>query len=207
MSRWLAALGLAATLLLAAPADAHKIKLFAVVDGEAIAGSVYFTGNVGARGVPIRVYDPEGRLVAETVSDGEGRFRLSVAGAFDHRLVADAGDGHRAEFVVPQSEVGEPRGSAQGDAVALAGGVAAEGSPTPETRDQAVWQARAELERMIEQALSRQITPLREQLAALEERVLWRDVLGGIGYIVGLCGLAAWLLARHRRLHEKTPPS
>ncbi|WP_114648939.1 carboxypeptidase regulatory-like domain-containing protein [Pseudothauera hydrothermalis] len=39
---------------------------------------------------------------------------------------------------------------------------------------------------------------LREDLSRLEHRIQLRDVLGGLGYIVGLFGLAAWFMARRR---------
>lgn len=39
---------------------------------------------------------------------------------------------------------------------------------------------------------------LREDIARLEQRILLRDIVGGIGYIVGLAGIAAWVAARRR---------
>jgi nickel transport protein len=51
----------------------------------------------------------------------------------------------------------------------------------------------------VEQAVARQIRPLREALQAHEERVRMRDILGGIGYIVGLAGLALWWSSRRRK--------
>lgn len=39
---------------------------------------------------------------------------------------------------------------------------------------------------------------LREDIARLEQRILLRDIVGGIGYIVGLAGIAAWVAARRK---------
>lgn len=39
---------------------------------------------------------------------------------------------------------------------------------------------------------------LREDIARLEHRIRLQDILGGIGYILGLAGLAAWFMARRR---------
>ncbi len=39
---------------------------------------------------------------------------------------------------------------------------------------------------------------LRDDIARLERRIRLQDVLGGIGYILGLAGLGAWLMARRR---------
>lgn len=46
--------------------------------------------------------------------------------------------------------------------------------------------------------LERQITALRRDIARLEQRIWWRDIIGGLGYILGVFGLAAFLLGRRR---------
>lgn len=40
---------------------------------------------------------------------------------------------------------------------------------------------------------------LREDIARLEHRMRLQDILGGLGYIVGIAGIAAWIAARRRR--------
>ncbi|MCU0838364.1 MAG: hypothetical protein MUE49_06535 [Rhodospirillales bacterium] len=180
----------AVLLFAAAPAAAHKIRLFATVVGDAITGTVFFSGNAAARAVPIQIVDPAGRLLAETVSDADGRFHAGLAGPFDHRIIADTGDGHRAEFVLRVADFTAPLAA-----------------PLPTSLEPAAAALALpdDLERAVEQAVARQVAPLREQLDAFEQRVLWRDVLGGIGYIIGLFGLAAWLITRHKRAHGGTP--
>jgi nickel transport protein len=54
------------------------------------------------------------------------------------------------------------------------------------------------VESAIERAVARQIRPLREQLVAAEDRIRLQDILGGIGYIIGLTGLALWWRSRRR---------
>ena len=54
----------------------------------------------------------------------------------------------------------------------------------------------ADLARLVEQAVARQVRPLREELLACQEQTRFRDVLGGLGYILGLAGLAAWWRVR-----------
>ena len=50
----------------------------------------------------------------------------------------------------------------------------------------------------IEDAVSRQLRPLREQLDQLENTIRLRDILGGIGYVVGVLGLLALIKSRNR---------
>lgn len=47
-------------------------------------------------------------------------------------------------------------------------------------------------------ALRAEIAPLREDVARLQQRIRMSDVIGGIGFIVGLFGGIAWLMARRR---------
>jgi nickel transport protein len=49
-----------------------------------------------------------------------------------------------------------------------------------------------------QEALQEQIFELREQLAAFERRVGLRDIVGGVGYILGLAGLAALIKTRRK---------
>jgi len=51
----------------------------------------------------------------------------------------------------------------------------------------------------IEQAVSRQIAPLRRELAAFRDRQRLQDVLAGIGYIAGLAGVTFYFLGVRRR--------
>ncbi len=44
-----------------------------------------------------------------------------------------------------------------------------------------------------------ELAPLREDLAHLETRIRLHDLIGGIGYLVGLVGLYAWWRARRSR--------
>lgn len=52
------------------------------------------------------------------------------------------------------------------------------------------------LEAAVARAVASQVNPLREQIAAYEDRLRLHDILGGIGWIVGVAGLGFFLLAR-----------
>ncbi len=53
------------------------------------------------------------------------------------------------------------------------------------------------LRQMMGELMEQKLSPVRAQLAALEkDRVSFRDIIGGIGYLVGLAGLAAWMRSR-----------
>lgn len=199
--RWMLVLGLLAAV---APAEAHKLRVFALAEGDRISGSVYFAGGGAASGARIEVEDAEGHRLAELTPDAEGRFVYQVQAPIEHRVVAVTGDGHRAEWRVPASELAGARAT-----TARADSDGAGRDTQPETRTAATSTHQPiesdpnvlapGLESAIERALARQINPLREQLLAAEDQVRLRDILGGLGYILGLTGLALWWRCRARR--------
>lgn len=161
----------------AAPLGAHQLRIFAAPDGAGqIAGRVYFAGGAPATGARIQILDAQGRVLAVLQPDADGRFHYAADQAEALQLLADSGDGHQARWVrrpEPASAI----------------------SPTspPPAPDTAL------LEAQIRQAVRAELLPLREQLATEAERVRLRDVLGGLGYILGLVGLALWWRYRPRR--------
>ena len=52
---------------------------------------------------------------------------------------------------------------------------------------------------MIAKAVQRQVRPLRKELTAYREKKNLQDILGGIGYICGIFGLAFFYYARRSR--------
>jgi nickel transport protein len=163
-----------ALLLLAAPASAHKLKVFATVEGANIAGSVYFAGGGKAADVPGRILGTDGSLVATFTTGADGSFRQGVKTRMDYIITVESEDGHAAQFTIPAAEF--PPALPEGrTTVAVPADIA-----------------------VLEEAIARQIKPLREQLDASESRTRLHDLMGGIGTIFGLFGCWAWLQSRRR---------
>jgi len=58
----------------------------------------------------------------------------------------------------------------------------------------------AEFTALIEATLDRKLKPLMDRITVLsEDRISLSDILGGMGYIVGLVGLAAYVQYRRKR--------
>lgn len=180
---------------------AHKLQVHAFAEGRSISGSTYYAGGGAVSAARIELRDPSGALLAELTPDEDGRFTYEARAAVEHRILAVTPDGHRAEWIVASSElvfdeVGLGQGSQTIDTrLAVPQDSGTRGDQTPvaaSTLDPA-------LEAAIERALARQIRPLREQLIATEERIRLHDILGGLGYIIGLTGLALWWRSRVTR--------
>ncbi len=218
----------AALLLLAASglALAHKLRVFAAAEGRLVTGSAYFAGGAAATGARVTVQDGRGQTLATLTPDAAGRFSYPAPGPIDLVVVAQTGDGHRTEWRIPAADLAGAFGSGSGATVAgpgrsadgTAGGPAGDAAPaatsgagttasaaTPAPQPTGTPAAAgpaaapdAALEAIIERAVARQVRPLREELAAAQDRAALRDILGGLGYILGLAGLALWWDARRR---------
>lgn len=191
----LVAVALALALVLAGggTAAAHRLNVFAFADGASIRGEVYFTGGGPARSVRVVVLGPTGESLGDTVSAADGTFVVEARERVDHRIVADTGDGHQAQYVVragelPLSLPERTTQSAVGDRPPTAPLAAPAGREVPA----------AEFEAMVDRAVGRRLGALSERLVALEQTIRWRDVLGGLGYIFGITGVACYVAARRR---------
>ncbi|MGQ9503911.1 MAG: hypothetical protein ACUVQR_03285 [Thermogutta sp.] len=201
-----------------APATfAHTLYLFAAADGERITGRVYLRGGTGIPGVAVKVY-PAGKKepFQEVRTDDGGQFSLSVPYRCDYVLRAVMEDGHQAEASIHADELPPSLPEwPENDAAALPT-KADEPSPTetakattesrePSTDSRGKPSAGVSADSG-DSTISQEITMLRTQIVQLREDLQrlrnttgFRDILGGIGYILGLTGIAFYVLGKKRR--------
>ncbi len=197
---------LVALALAALPASAHKLQVFAFAEGARIQGSAYFAGGAKAQGATIKMEDAEGHVLAELTPGPDGSFSYTAQARMDHVIVADSGDGHRAEWRVTASELAAgfpdaPRLPAKQRSAATSATrdtpVASRSDPPPISLPQSTGAPSAPVDlATIERAVARQVGPLREELRAAQDQARLHDIMGGIGYILGLVGIALWWRAR-----------
>lgn len=93
-------------LLLSMPAFAHKVNIFAWVEGDTVHTESYFPdGRVVQKGT-VSVYDSEDSLLLKGVTDEEGLFSFPVPKGDDLTIVLDASMGHRATYRLSAEELG-----------------------------------------------------------------------------------------------------
>ena len=205
-----AVLAVLGSMLHAAPATAHKLNVWAEVDGTTIRGEAYFRGGSPAQEAKVEALAPDGTTLAETTTDAEGKFSLEARYRCDHRLVVNAGAGHGGEYKVGADEL-------PGELPAHDGGERPAGpKPSPEVKTATETQplpseaaprapGEARLKKLIEAAVRDQVRPLERKLAEYQEKIRLSDVLGGIGYILGITGLLFFFLGARRK--KSGPPA
>lgn len=201
------------------PALAHRVNIFAVSDGTTVSVECRFSRSSPARKSLVTVLDvATGEVLQEGRTDETGcvafplteRMRRAASGL---RFHVNAGEGHQNDFVLEADELGTAgnteAAAKTGEPAASAPMVAAAQQPTgQEARpalpaalpgDSIVTMTREELEALVAAAVDRRVAPLKRMLAAQTEKGPGMvEILGGIGWILGIFGAAALVMARRR---------
>jgi nickel transport protein len=206
--------GLFLATVFATSAHAHKVFVFASAEGDIIKGQAYFPGGGKAQNCKIEVFGADGRKLGETSTDTQGEFSFQAKFRTDHKFVVNTGEGHVASYLLSAEELPESLPTPGKSEAAARGNTASGGSGSAERKGTSsgassesippkllspVSESETELMNMVERVVSRQVRPLREQLSSYEEKVRMHDILGGIGYIVGLMGIVLYLRASTRK--------
>lgn len=174
------------------PVHAHNVVGGVYAIGNQIEGEIGFSnGDMAAQGTEIKVSDTQGNLLGMIETDSEGLFVFTAQQRIDHQFFANLSSGHVLELLLPADEL--PESLPGGNAVSNAD-MSQTSTPVNFTGDQIA------LQQMIEKAVAKQVKPLRKELAEYKEKASLQDVIGGIGYIFGLCGIGIWW--RQRQLDQ-----
>ncbi|WP_319406775.1 hypothetical protein [uncultured Desulfosarcina sp.] len=178
-------------------AHAHKVTVFAWAEGDRIFTESKFSGGKMVKAGKIDVFDASGNLLLEGRTDDNGAFDFKAPAITDLKIVLTAGMGHQNSWLLSAAELGE------GEPMPVA---------TPDTRSEpAVLETprekvtpeavpgltAREIEAIVSRQLEQKITPLTRMVAASQEKgPTLSDIFGGIGYIIGLVGLGAYVRYR-----------
>lgn len=188
-------LALAVSVAAVAPAAAHKLRVFATVEGDAVTGYAFFVGGGRARGTPWTATSAEATL-ASGATDDEGRFRFVPPRPVSADIVVtvDTREGHIASATLPPSRFAEaatpePAVPPADPPAATTPPAAPAESPTAPAPDTAA---------LVEAAVQRQVAPLLERIEEMDSRLRYTDILSGLFLIVGLAGVGLWARGRRR---------
>lgn len=90
------------------PADAHRVNVFAWVEGDTVHVESKFSGGKKVNAGKIIVIDPRGAELVKGTTNAEGEFSFKVPEKTDLKIVLLAGEGHRAEWTIDAAELSIP---------------------------------------------------------------------------------------------------
>jgi nickel transport protein len=180
------------SVLIAGPATAHSLRLFAKVDGAAVSGYAFFIGGGRPVGVTwVAKMGTQTVATGKTGQNGDYSFTVPDQVAEGISITVDTGEGHIATTLLKPdrfSIVGAATASPQVEATAA--DEAATVAVSPLSGDATA--------KLVEEAVERQVGPLLERIEAMDARMRFTDIMSGIFLILGLAGMALW--ARGRKL-------
>lgn len=184
----------AAVALAPVPALAHKVIFGVFPSGDKIEGELGFSNGDAAVGETIEAFDAQGNKLGEALTDEDGFFVFTPTVPVLHRFRADLGAGHTADAEMSAQDVAKILGVAAEVAEAAAESVVA----TPASGTITVASLTTEERLAIAEAVRDEMRPLRQEIAAYKEHNDLQTILGGIGYIMGLFGIAFYVAARRK---------
>ena len=187
-------------------ADAHRLRIFAWSEGNKILGETAFSGGRTPKDVQVSVRDAATDLILLTVqTDKEGRFSFLIPqkakqARLDILLVVNTGEGHRAEWPLPASEYLASSIVVNKENTLLRQKSVQFTSTVTKLDKAAIVLTEERIRIIVAEELDKQLVPVKHLLSEQkQDGPGLQDILGGIGYILGIAGLLAWIKAKKQQ--------
>lgn len=161
----------------------HGLYVVPHQTADRVSGVVRYTDQTPATQVAVEILaEADRRPLAAGMTDADGRFDIPIAATGPLIVVAEGEEGHRAEARTASAPL-----------------------KNVQTKDRASVRAPVQaidpaMNPAVDLALNHAaLQGLREDFARLEHRLRVQDLIGAIGYLVGLIGAWAWWKSRGRR--------
>ena len=178
-------------------AQAHKVTIFAWAEGDRIYTESKFSGGKRVKGGTVTVFDSAGNQLLEGRTDENGEFSFKAPKVDDLSVVLKAGMGHGNSWTLSAAELGAPAGDSSETIPAPA---VSEAQARPAAQTDAVGLSAREIEAIVARQLEEKLRPLTRMVTAAQEKgPTAGDIFGGIGYILGLVGLGAYVRYRKEK--------
>jgi nickel transport protein len=192
---------------------AHKVTIFAWVEGDTVHTQSKFSGGKRAKNATVVVEDKEGNQLLEGATDENGEFSFKIPKKTDLKIILKASMGHLGDWIIPVEQLtgegaaSEPTGGQEsGEEVVVKEGTdeqegQAEQGQAPVQTVSGL--SREEVRNLIDAALDKKLAPIVNMLSGIlvesqEEGPTMDEVIGGIGYIFGLVGVAMYFSSRRK---------
>jgi len=167
---------------------AHKVTIFAYVVGETVYTESYFSDGTKVKDGEIVVYDRQGNKLLEGKTDKDGLFNFKLPKKDELRIELNATMGHKASYILSFDEI--PKEVIE----------KSEKANIKKTNEEKITQVNLkQIKNIIDDSLDEKLKPVMQQLKKIEEkRISFTEILGGIGYILGLMGIIMYFLSKKK---------
>ena len=189
-------------------AFAHRVTVFAWVEGDTVYTESKFSGGRKAKNAPIEVFDSQGRKLLEGKTDENGEFSFKAPKKTEMNIVLVAGMGHKGEWTISVDEFeeensGNSQNPASQDIKATPPDTVNEPESMPdETTVTSPCLTSEDVQDVVEKILDKKFKPVLTKLnKSLDpgHGPSISDIFGGIGYIFGLVGVGAYFNYRKKK--------
>jgi hypothetical protein len=174
-------------LIFTSSANAHLLKVFAHTQNSdntneiIVSGKVYFSGGAGLNNLTFKVIDETGQQVLSPTTDKEGKFNFNIA-KNNYQIIANSHDGHIAKWQI----TGKVKTATLSQIP----------NNTAVTNNIDTLALQTMIDKTVATQLQQQLAPLNQRIHALQEKRYFQDIIGALGYILGLFGVALWYKQR-----------
>ncbi|HHB75523.1 MAG TPA: hypothetical protein ENK84_03135 [Desulfobulbus sp.] len=182
-----------------APAFAHHLGVFAYVSGRDIVVTASFGHNRPAVNGKVRVTSSTGKLLFQGKTDNRGMLRFprpQLSPNETLKITVSGGPGHQGVWTMTPADLGNGAAAPE----APAGEVHTAQPKNPPHPPSLSADEQRYLSRLVSQAVAKEIEPLKAMMARqFESGPSLQNIIGGIGWLVGIGGLAAAWASRKKR--------
>jgi len=186
-------------------AFAHKVIIFAWVEGDTVYTQSKFSGGKKAKGANVLVYDSKDALLLEGKTDNNGEFSFKTPKKADLKIVLNAGMGHMNKWDISADEFMQESlqtgtDNLPTDTSAKIAGEPANIKTIEPALDEYAQITKKQLQKIIDVSLDNKLRPVIKMLLDMQNKGSQiNEVIGGIGYIIGLAGIAAYFSNRKKK--------
>jgi len=169
---------------------AHKVNIFAYVEGDTVYTESYFSDGKKVDGGKVEVYDSQGNKLLEGETDKDGQFNFKLPKKDDLKIVLIATMGHRASYTLSKDELPD---------IAMMPGLKKSGFEEESKVKGSTQVDLDQVKEVIDSCLDEKLKPVMRELAKMQQKkISFTEVIGGIGYIFGITGIIFYFVGKKR---------
>ncbi|MCM8806602.1 MAG: hypothetical protein NC926_01395 [Candidatus Omnitrophica bacterium] len=151
---------------------AHKINIFTYKEGEKIYVESYFPDGKPVKKGKIEVYNENGEKIIEGQTDENGVFSFNIPENKKIKIILTGDAGHKTETFME-----------------LVKEIKKEGSNFKKETFKSMELDKEEIKKILEEVLEKKMNEFLKEYRKEREKEKFKDIVGGIGYILGIFGI------------------